>query len=95
MCSPVCGCQVADDCAARVASEMGEGLPRVARWLGNAWSGQRCLTKLFWTAVYGPVPHTFEEEWVAKQTKRMLDMKVAPIQGFSAKWDYDRSEWKK
>jgi cytochrome c oxidase subunit 4 len=34
--------------------------------------------------VYGPILHTFEEEWVAKQTKRMLVMKVAPIQGFSA-----------
>lgn len=50
---------------------------------------------LFWAAVYGPIPHTFEEEWVAKQTKRMLDMKVGPIQGFSAKWDYDKNEWKK
>ncbi|XP_034493655.1 cytochrome c oxidase subunit 4 isoform 1, mitochondrial [Ailuropoda melanoleuca] len=45
--------------------------------------------------VYGPVPHTLEEEWVAKQTKRMLDMKVNPIQGFAAKWDYDKNEWKK
>ncbi|XP_004704576.1 cytochrome c oxidase subunit 4 isoform 1, mitochondrial [Echinops telfairi] len=45
--------------------------------------------------MYGPIPHTFEEEWVAKQTKRMLDMKVSPIQGFSAKWDYDKNEWKK
>ncbi|XP_021552257.1 cytochrome c oxidase subunit 4 isoform 1, mitochondrial-like isoform X1 [Neomonachus schauinslandi] len=45
--------------------------------------------------VYGPIPHTFEEDWVAKQTKRMLNMKVSPIQGFSAKWDYDKNEWKK
>ncbi|KAK1330380.1 hypothetical protein QTO34_010569 [Cnephaeus nilssonii] len=45
--------------------------------------------------VYGPIPHTFDKEWVAKQTKRMLDMKVSPIQGFSAKWDYDKNEWKK
>ncbi|XP_003461071.1 cytochrome c oxidase subunit 4 isoform 1, mitochondrial [Cavia porcellus] len=45
--------------------------------------------------VYGPIPHTFDKEWVAMQTKRMLDMKVSPIQGFSAKWDYDKNEWKK
>lgn len=42
--------------------------------------------------VYGPVPHTFEEEWVAKQAQRMLGMKVSPMQGFSAKWDYDKSK---
>ncbi|XP_038610592.1 cytochrome c oxidase subunit 4 isoform 1, mitochondrial isoform X2 [Tachyglossus aculeatus] len=57
------------------------------------------LTALFiiWEKfyVYGPVPHTFSEEWVAMQTKRMLDMKANPIQGFSAKWDYEKNEWKK
>ena len=63
--------------------------------LRNTLLRQCRLTPLFWTAVYGPIPHTFEEEWVAKQTKKMLDMKVAPVQGFSAKWDYDKNEWKK
>lgn len=53
------------------------------------------LMGLFWAVVYPPIPHTFDKEWVAKQTKRMLDMKVSPIQGFSAKWDYDKNEWKK
>ncbi|XP_006888851.1 PREDICTED: cytochrome c oxidase subunit 4 isoform 1, mitochondrial-like [Elephantulus edwardii] len=45
--------------------------------------------------VYGPVPHTLDEDWVAMQTKRMLDMKANPIQGFAAKWDYEKNEWKK
>ena len=45
--------------------------------------------------VVGYHPHTFEEEWVAKQTKRILDMKVRLMQGFSAEWDNDRNQWKK
>uniref|UniRef100_A0A8C9MCC5 Cytochrome c oxidase subunit 4 n=1 Tax=Panthera tigris altaica TaxID=74533 RepID=A0A8C9MCC5_PANTA len=56
---------------------------------------QTAVILYLWSDLYGPIPHTFEEEWVAKQTKRMLDMKVSPIQGFSAKWDYDKNEWKK
>ncbi|KAK7797447.1 hypothetical protein U0070_014237 [Myodes glareolus] len=45
--------------------------------------------------VYGPIPHTFVPDWVAMQTKQMRDMRANLIQGFSAKWDYDKSEWKK
>uniref|UniRef100_A0ACB8F783 Uncharacterized protein n=1 Tax=Sphaerodactylus townsendi TaxID=933632 RepID=A0ACB8F783_9SAUR len=45
--------------------------------------------------VFPPKPHTLDDEWKAMQVKRMLDMRVSPVQGFAAKWDYDKNEWKK
>ncbi|NXS26830.1 COX41 oxidase, partial [Pomatostomus ruficeps] len=45
--------------------------------------------------MYGPIPHTFSEEWRAAQTKRMLDMRANPVEGISAQWDFDKNEWKK
>lgn len=45
--------------------------------------------------VYPPKPHTLSDDWKAMQTKRMLDMRIGPIQGLSSKWDYEKNEWKK
>lgn len=29
------------------------------------------------------------------QLKRMIDLRVDPIDGLSSKWDYDKNTWKK
>ncbi|XP_069469785.1 cytochrome c oxidase subunit 4 isoform 1, mitochondrial-like isoform X2 [Ambystoma mexicanum] len=42
-----------------------------------------------------PLPHTFSEDWIAMQTKRILDMRMDPVAGFSSHWDYEKNEWKK
>lgn len=44
--------------------------------------------------VFGEVPHTLSPDWIEKQTQRMIDMQVNPVQGFSAYWDYEKKQWK-
>ncbi|XP_077070513.1 cytochrome c oxidase subunit 4 isoform 2, mitochondrial [Siphateles boraxobius] len=44
--------------------------------------------------VFPPHPRTLDDEWQARQVKRMLDMRVNPVEGFSAKWDYEKGQWK-
>ncbi|XP_047459529.1 cytochrome c oxidase subunit 4 isoform 2, mitochondrial [Mugil cephalus] len=44
--------------------------------------------------VYPAHPHTFEDEWQAKQLKRMLDMKMNPVHGLASQWDYEKGQWK-
>ncbi|XP_068118332.1 cytochrome c oxidase subunit 4 isoform 2, mitochondrial [Hyperolius riggenbachi] len=52
---------------------------------------------VLWQRLYvsPALPHTLEEDWKAMQLKRMLDMRVGPVQGLSSKWDYEKNEWKK
>ncbi|KAM9290531.1 cytochrome c oxidase subunit 4 isoform 1, mitochondrial [Gastrophryne carolinensis] len=45
--------------------------------------------------VFGELPHTLSDDWVAMQTKRMLDLRINPVEGFAAKWDYDNNQWRK
>ncbi|OWR48774.1 cytochrome c oxidase subunit 4 isoform 1, mitochondrial-like isoform X2 [Danaus plexippus] len=44
--------------------------------------------------VYNPLPESFSEESQKAQLKRMLDLKVNPVDGLSSKWDYENNRWK-
>ncbi|KAJ9599323.1 hypothetical protein L9F63_010190, partial [Diploptera punctata] len=50
------------------------------------------LEKLF---VFKPLPDSFSEESKKAQLKRMIDLRVNPIEGIGSKYDYDKGEWKK
>jgi len=45
--------------------------------------------------VYDPQPTTIsDEEYQKAQIKRMIDMRVNPIDGFASRYDYENNKWK-
>ncbi|XP_033890164.1 cytochrome c oxidase subunit 4 isoform 2, mitochondrial-like [Acipenser ruthenus] len=52
---------------------------------------------VWWQRVFvlPPQPHTLKEDWLAAQAKRMIDMRINPVEGFSSSWDYEKNQWKK
>jgi len=45
--------------------------------------------------VYAPLPYTLtDEEFQKAQIKRMIDMRVNPIDGFASRYDYENNKWK-
>jgi len=50
------------------------------------------LVKIF---VYHPLPSSFTLESRQAQLRRMIDLRVDPIDGLSSKWDYENNRWKK
>ena len=58
----------------------------------TCWIFDNCLVIFL---VYPPLPTTLtDEEWRKNQIKRMIDMRINPIDGFSSKYDYDNNKWK-
>lgn len=45
--------------------------------------------------VFKPLPESFSEESKRAQLKRMIDLRVNPIEGIGSKYDYEKGEWKK
>jgi len=63
----------------------GLGLISVALWLFLACK----------TFVYPPVPSSFSLESRQAQLKRMIDLRIDPVEGLTSNWDYEKNTWKK
>ncbi|XP_072948352.1 cytochrome c oxidase subunit 4 isoform 2, mitochondrial-like [Epargyreus clarus] len=44
--------------------------------------------------VYEPLPMSLSKPYQKAQLRRMLELRVNPIDGISSKWDYDYERWK-
>ncbi|CAH2057496.1 unnamed protein product, partial [Iphiclides podalirius] len=55
---------------------------------------------MFWMAMFyhhyvnDPLPPSFSKASQKAQLRRMLELRVNPIDGISSKWDYDNDKWK-
>lgn len=45
-------------------------------------------------AVYSPIPDTLSPEKQEAQLKRMIDLRMNPVEGIGSQWDYTKGEWK-
>jgi len=46
--------------------------------------------------VYPPMPDSItNEEKRSAQLKRMIDLRVDPVDGLTSNWDYEKNQWKK
>ncbi|XP_050667818.1 cytochrome c oxidase subunit 4 isoform 1, mitochondrial-like isoform X2 [Leptidea sinapis] len=59
-----------------------------------------CISFCFWMSMFNhffvndPLPPSFSKESQMAQLRRMLELRVNPIDGLSSKWDYDNDRWK-
>jgi len=49
---------------------------------------------IFVKSISPPLPETFSDEGRLWQVKRMIDMRVNPVDGLASKWDYEKGRWK-
>ncbi|XP_014355168.2 cytochrome c oxidase subunit 4 isoform 1, mitochondrial-like [Papilio machaon] len=66
----------------------------VAGWVFIVTSFAWWLAMFYHHYVYEPLPASFSKLAQKAQLRRMLELRVNPIDGISSKWDYDNDKWK-